>query len=177
LLRYLVNQEVILDAACGTGWFGQIFNEYPAATVIGIDLKVPPREVKSKNFLVMSVEHLGFSSNSFDCIIAKDILEHLIFPLNAMKEFHRVLKNKGKIIITVPSSKAPFLWEDYTHVRPFTKKSLHQLFVDSKFEVICMKYLAASTSGAALLRIESIFDFLARLGLRRGNILAIGQKQ
>ena len=110
-------------------------------------------------------------------MIAKDVLEHLSCPMTTMKEFARVLKKNGRIIITVPSPQAPFLWDDYTHVRPFTKESLTKLMVHSGFEVLFMRYLAAPTPGAALLRLERFLNSLADRGFRKGNVLAVGIKR
>jgi len=167
---------MILDAGCGSGWFGETLKEYLSATVIGVDLETPTRKFNCEHFAVMDVRSLGFSE-SIDLIIAKDILEHLSCPMSAMKEFARILKKNGRIIITVPSPQAPFLWDDYTHVRPFTKASLSKLLVDSGFEVLFMRYLAAPTPGAALLRIEGFLNSLADMGFRKGNVLAVGIKR
>jgi hypothetical protein len=40
-----------------------------------------------------------------------------------------------------------------------------------------MKYLAAPTHGAALLRLEGFLNSLADRGFRRGNVLAVGRKR
>jgi SAM-dependent methyltransferase len=175
LLKYIGDSKMILDAGCGSGWFGKALKEHLSATVIGIDLKTPTQKFNCEHFAVMDVEHLGFS-RSIDLVIAKDVLEHLYSPINAMKEFAGILKDNGKILITAPSPQAPFLWDDYTHIRPFTKASLSKLLVKSGFEVLFMRYLAAPTSGAALLRIEGILNSLADRGFRRGNVLAVGIK-
>jgi len=175
--KYLKDCRKILDAGCGSGSFGKVINELiPEAKIVGVDITIHDGLVKPDHFLRMSVEHLGFQDSSFCCVIAKDVIEHLIFPLDAMKEFHRVLKPGGKLIVTVPSNKAPFLWDDYTHVRPFTEKSLRKLFVDAEFKVLHIGYLATSTPGASFLKIHYLLDLLARLGVRRGNIWAAGQK-
>lgn len=176
LLKYVSDCKMILDAGCGSGWLGETLKEYLPATVTAIDLKVPTLKFNADHFAVMDVTSLGFRE-SFDLITAKDILEHLSCPKSAMKEFAMVLKNNGKIIITVLSPQAPFLWDDYTHVRPFTKESLSQLLVGSGFEVIFMRYLAAPTPGAALLRMEGFLNSLADRGFRRGNVLAVGRKR
>jgi SAM-dependent methyltransferase len=179
LLKYIGDCEVMLDAGCGSGWFGEALKEYLSATVIGVDLKTPKsptRKFNCEHFAVMDVRSLGISE-SIDLVIAKDVLEHLSCPMSAMKEFARVLKNNGRILITVPSPQAPFLWDDYTHVRPFTKASLYKLLVDAGFEVLFIRYLAAPTPGAALLRIEGFLNSLADRGFRKGNVLAMGIKR
>ena len=176
LLKYITDCKIILDAGCGSGWVGETLKKYLSATVVAIDIKTPAQKPNVEHFAVMDVRFLGFSE-SFDLIVAKDILEHLFCPMSAMKEFARILKNNGKIIITAPSPQAPFLWNDYTHVRPFTKASLSQLLKDSGFQVLFMRYLPAPTHGAALLRMEGFLSFLANRGFRKGNIIAVARKK
>jgi SAM-dependent methyltransferase len=176
LRKYIGNCKSILDAGCGSGWLGEALKERLSATVTAVDLETPTQKPNFEHFALMDVKALGFPE-TFDLVIAKDVLEHLYCPMSAMKEFARVLKNNGKILITVPSPQAPFLWDDYTHVRPFTKASLHKLLVKAGFKVSFMRYLAAPTPGAALLRMEGFLNSLADKGFRRGNVLAVGIKR
>jgi len=46
---------------------------------------------------------LPFEVSSFDVVICKDILEHVLEPLNVLKEVRRVLKDDGFVIISVPN--------------------------------------------------------------------------
>jgi SAM-dependent methyltransferase len=46
-------------------------------------------------------------SNSFDAIIACDVLEHVPDDLAAMRELHRILRPKGLAILTVPQKDPP----------------------------------------------------------------------
>lgn len=147
-----------------------------SARVVAIDIKAPPLKPNVDLFALMDVRFLGFCQ-PFDLIIAKDIIEHVPHPKSAMQEFAMMLKENGKVIITVPSSQAPFLWDDYTHVRPFTKKSLSQLLFDSGFEIIFMKYVATPVTGDTLLRLKGFLDALADIGFRRGNVLAVARKK
>ncbi len=167
---------MILDAGCGSGWLGEALKKYLSATVTAVDLRTPSMKCNVDNSAVMDVRLLGFSE-AFDLVIAKDIIEHLSDPKSALEQFSKALKNNGKIIINVPSPQAPYLWDDYTHVRPFTKASLSHLLADSGFEVLFMKYLAAPTPGAALMRLKGILDSLADKGFRKGDLLAVGRKK
>ena len=74
----------------------------------------------------------------FDAIFAKDVFEHVLEPWKLAQECNRVLKKGGIVIATVPSPTAK-AWDDYTHVRPFTKRSIEELFLDNGFEIICTK--------------------------------------
>jgi SAM-dependent methyltransferase len=124
----------------------------------------------------MDILNLGFTE-TFDLIIAKDVIEHLSNPKKAMEQFRVVLKANGKIIVNVPSPDAPYLWDDYTHIRPYTKQSLKHLLADSGFEPTYMRYLAAPTPGAAIFRFKGMLDTLANKGLRRGDLIAVARKK
>jgi len=43
-----------------------------------------------------------FKDNTFEIIEAHHLIEHLNSPFECMFELHRILKNGGKLIITVP---------------------------------------------------------------------------
>lgn len=58
-----------------------------------------------------------FAPNSADEIYASHILEHLDRPFEVMKEFHRILKNGGRLIIKVPHFSRGFTHSE--HVRGF----------------------------------------------------------
>jgi hypothetical protein len=49
--------------------------------------------------------------------------------------------------------------------------------VKAGFKVSFMRYLAAPTAGASLLRMEGFLNSLADKGFRRGNVLAVGIKR
>jgi len=157
LLKHIGDCKSILDVGCSSGWLGEALKEHLSATVTAVDVETPSQKPNVKDFALMDVQALGFPE-TFDLVIAKDILEHLHHPLSAMKEFARVLKNKGKILITVQSPQVPFLWDDYTHMRPLTKASLYKLLLTSGFEVRYIGYLAAPTPGAALLRMKGVLN-------------------
>jgi ubiquinone/menaquinone biosynthesis C-methylase UbiE len=49
-------------------------------------------------------ERLPYNNESFDYIVCFTGLEHIANPYLAIKEFRRILKDKGKIFITVPNA-------------------------------------------------------------------------
>ena len=56
---------------------------------------------KLSSFAVMDAEHLQYSDNSFDLILAYGSLSYLTMS-TSYKELNRVLKPKGKIVIIDP---------------------------------------------------------------------------
>lgn len=53
--------------------------------------------------LNVDVAGLPFETESFDLVYAGEILEHLYFPDNFLKEVNRVLKKSGKFVLTTPN--------------------------------------------------------------------------
>jgi SAM-dependent methyltransferase len=76
---------------------------------------------------------LPFKDEIFDAIVAKDVLEHLVRPWLIVAEMHRVLRKGGRVIASVPMAQARAVWDDYTHVRGFTRTALKTLFEDHGF--------------------------------------------
>ena len=67
-----------------------------------------------------------FPDESFDVILAADILEHLPIGFFAafVNECHRVLRRPGTLDIIVPTQSDNF-WLDPTHVRPYLADTFH----------------------------------------------------
>ena len=93
----------ILDIGCGEGKIWQLF---PGHNVTGLDISEKNLK-KAKKYLkpvLGKAEELPFMSESFDLVIASEILEHLFRPEQALQEINRVLRQKGKAIITFPNT-------------------------------------------------------------------------
>ncbi len=61
--------------------------------------------------------------SSVDYILAKDIIEHLPDKIHTMNEAWRVLKNKGVILIEVPTTDGHGAFQDPTHVSYWNRNS------------------------------------------------------
>lgn len=73
-------------------------------------------------------EPLPVDSNKFDTFIARHILEHLIDPIKTLKEWGRVVRAGGRMIIAVPNQNLRnSIPMNYQHVHAFTPESLKTL--------------------------------------------------
>ena len=95
----------ILDIGTGPGFFSLILSK-EGHKLTGIDCSKEMIEVAKKNckntnseFYVMDSHKLDFSDNSFDIIVCRNVTWTLYNPKKAYKEWTRVLKPGGKIII------------------------------------------------------------------------------
>lgn len=120
--------EKILDVGCGTGRFMEAMEE-AGAEVIGIEMFPFPLEkarLRVKGLLHrMSAEDLSFPNSSFDKVLCNHVIEHLAHPQLAFAEMRRVLKEKGRLLLSYPNSNyLPFrlglVKQSQSHIQKFT---------------------------------------------------------
>ena len=94
----------LLDIGCGFNYKFLLEVEPYISEGYGIDFKVPElKNGKIKTKRIKLNDKLPFHENSFDFVIMLAVLEHLNQPIEIVKEIERILKPKGKLILTVPS--------------------------------------------------------------------------
>ena len=76
------------------------------------------RGVSGVSWLVANVQHIGLPDASVDTVISCETIEHLPDPVQALREFHRVLRPGGRVILTTPNYFGPFgLYRAYLRLR------------------------------------------------------------
>lgn len=96
----------ILDAPAGRGAL--------AAQLVKAGKIVTALELATDTIKVQGVERvagnleepLPFEDSAFDCVASVDGIEHLQNPFHAVREFHRVLKPGGVLILSTPNISA-----------------------------------------------------------------------
>jgi SAM-dependent methyltransferase len=93
----LMKKGSVLDIGCNRP------NPY-LNDAVGIDYLNVPKHSNYKKIVKADVNKgLPFKDNSFDNVLAGEIIEHLDNPLGFVKECYRILKPKGKLILTTPN--------------------------------------------------------------------------
>jgi SAM-dependent methyltransferase len=114
--------------------------------VTGVDLSPSSKQAcEPHEVFVSNIEKnpLPFSDNSFDLIFSKSVIEHLRSPIELMEEAYRVLKPGGAAIIMTPSwvhNYSGSFYLDHTHVSPFTRPSLRDIALMTKFENVFVQH-------------------------------------
>src|SRR4030043_1945760 len=104
----------LLDIGCADGTTtSQIQKFYPSLKITAIDyyqktIKYAKATNPKINFLVADAHKLPFKNKSFDTVTTIEVLEHLDNPKRSLLEIHRVLKNKGQLIVAQDSDSLLF---------------------------------------------------------------------
>jgi SAM-dependent methyltransferase len=142
------NQAIILDAGCGTGGMMEVLEDkLPIAKLIGIDADrkaIDFTKQRNVGFLARaSVNHLPFPPKSFDFVISLDVLYMQgVDDAGAIKEFDRVLKSNGYLILNLPAFE--FLRGRHDRAiktaRRYTKQRIRELLVSAGFKIETLMY-------------------------------------
>ncbi len=134
IVRHFDPSTCLLDLGCGSGWISCHFDHYTGLDVTPAAVKMAQEH--GRNVLLGDAgERLPFDDGSFTGVIAKDVLEHVVTPFQTVLEIRRVLEAGGLAYATTPDAQR-WVWEDYTHRRPFTRLGLRRLFAEQGFEVL-----------------------------------------
>lgn len=138
------NNLKILDAGCGPGAMLPSLSKYGDA--LGIDLSDEALTYARKRGSVEKgdVTSLNFKSGSFDVVVCLDVLYHMWVKDEsiALKEFNRVLKYDGILLLREPA----YNWlrgnEDVGSLtkRRFQKKELKNKINNSSFKILKISY-------------------------------------
>jgi SAM-dependent methyltransferase len=131
--RHFAPGTTLLDVGCGTAWLAEHFSNYTG--IDGSPEAVAAAGRKGREVIHANVDRpLPFEDASFDGVVLKDVLEHVADPVALVHEVRRVLRPGGRVFASSPDAQR-WVWDDYTHRRPFTRKGFRLLFADQGFAV------------------------------------------
>ncbi len=100
ILKLVDREGRIVDLGCGSS---RIFEALPAA--VGVDVnrkKLRYRRTLGKPLFCAAIQALPFPDGSFDQAICSQVIEHVPFDERIFKEFSRILKPGGTLILGTP---------------------------------------------------------------------------
>lgn len=129
----------VVDLGCRSGALTRHFLE--GNEVVGVDVDAAAlakaAELGVEPVLADVEEPLPFDDASFDAVVAGELLEHLRFPDELVREIRRILRPRGVLVGSVPNayrlqSRLRFLRgrppeDDPTHLRLFSPGDLREL--------------------------------------------------
>ncbi len=140
--RFVAGKDV-LDAACGEG-YGSAWLARDARKVAGLDVDAPTVAAArakygslSVQFDVGSVAAMPYADATFDYAISFETLEHLAEQEAMLREFRRVLRPDGVLIISTPNK------AEYSDKRHFQNAfHVHELY-ENEFRALLGRHFGA----------------------------------
>lgn len=118
----------VLNAGCGNRDISAYLKQHHATDVENCDI-----QSSIPDAIICDLTSVPKEAARYDAILCNAVLEHVPNPIAVMQEFHRLLKDDGNLIISVP-----FL-QPYHHsptdFRRFTIEGLHQLSSQTGFTI------------------------------------------
>ena len=107
-------QGKLLDIGCGNKPYKDLFN---VSEYIGIDIDNEAHDhTNDKVDIVYDGRKIPFSDQSFDSIFSSEVFEHVFYLEELIQESNRVLKEGGKLLITLP-----FVWIEHEKPNDFAR--------------------------------------------------------
>lgn len=103
------NIKSLLDIGCSNGSLTVLLNGIlNAEKICGIEISPVAAEEARKKGIEVSIlnvesERLPYEDETFDVVVAGDIIEHLFDSENLLKESYRVLKDEGFLVLSTPN--------------------------------------------------------------------------
>lgn len=149
----------LLDVGCGVGTLLDLVGAKFQA-VHGCDLsETALREARQRGVLSVCADLnrslLPYQDRSFECVTCLEVIEHVFDPLSLLRELHRILKDKGQLVLTTPNIRYfrnvltlvwhgrfphttmdTFVWGG-GHLHYFTQRDLKHLLTEAGFTDCC----------------------------------------
>ena len=144
----------VLDVGGSAGTLHErLMEKVSEKDVISLDIEIIAVRT---NQVIGDGQKMPFRNNSFNSILAGELIEHVESPRTFLEECWRVLENNGVVAISTPNKKS---WLNRTtksyemplHVSLFSPEKLRRLLVETGFTIQAVKlfpYTSESSDGA-----------------------------
>lgn len=163
----------VLDIGSGGGWLHASLRErIPGATIVSADLGFTNlRKLRLQHpdalLVAADAEHLPFRAESFDTVVASEILEHLNHPGQALREAAAVLAPQGRCIVSTPYRERLRYYlcihcnqptPANAHLHSFDEHTLSEIFLAAQLTGI--RHILFQNKALVFLRISWLLRFL-----------------
>jgi len=115
--------KMALDVGCAYGFVKDLLDRL-GYCAFGMDASRfairQGTKLRIDKLALSDISHLPFRASSFDLVTCFEVLEHVSDPKTALNELHRILKPRGILLMSTPSTGAIARLIDLLTLEPFT---------------------------------------------------------
>jgi 2-polyprenyl-3-methyl-5-hydroxy-6-metoxy-1,4-benzoquinol methylase len=129
ILERIPLRAKVLDAGCGVGNLARLMRERRNARVTCLDFSSwACEQLEREGFetVVSALPRIPMPDDSFDVVVATEVLEHLDEPEETIRQMVRVVRDRGIVICSVPND-TMHPHEELEHQHVFDKERLQKL--------------------------------------------------
>jgi len=128
----------LLDVGCND----YLYEAYWHGEYVGVDIALIPLMYGNRNGVWCDAYSLPFRDRVFDFVLCVEVLEHLWYRVEAMREMLRVMKPSGELFLIVPLGDSPgnIVWMNELSRWDVT----HYYYLHGELSLAYMRYLARS---------------------------------
>ncbi|MFQ6092735.1 MAG: class I SAM-dependent methyltransferase [bacterium] len=171
--RALASQVVradmrVLDAGCGKR---SVIGECNLQTKFTLGIEVRYEDLRENSAVdfrtVGNIEHLPLKGKVCDCIVCRNVVEHLEDPVQVFREFERVLGDGGLLLVRTPNIHNPLMFLSALLPLRLRVWMKHRLLHDTQGDTFPTRYKCNSLKKLAgtLKRLDMEPEFVGRDGL------------
>jgi len=123
----LINSKTVLSIGCGPAILEtKLAQLHVEMEIIGLDCSTEMiwRAAKLIHTRLGDAHHLAFDDHSFDAVLYVTSLEFIRDYKQAIREAHRVLKSKGKVLILMLNPGSTYFRERYAKKHSYIRKNI-----------------------------------------------------
>ncbi len=159
----------VLDLGCASGALGAALKARGTVEVVGVEADAAYAaeaarrldRVVQADLETLEPDALG----TFDCLVAADVLEHLVDPWGVLRRFAALVEPGGTVVVSLPNVRSwETFWQlarhgrwprrsvglfDATHLRWFTLADAHDLLTQAGLTVTTVERRLLRPDGAA----------------------------
>jgi ubiquinone/menaquinone biosynthesis C-methylase UbiE len=145
-LRKIPKGKRILDAGAGEQQFKKFCKhlKYTSQDFGKYDGKGNKVALQTKKWdygkldIVSDIAKIPVKENSFDAVLCTEVFEHIINPKDALKEFARITKKGGYLILTAPFCSLTH-FAPYHYYSGFNRYFYNQMLKETDYEILEIK--------------------------------------
>ena len=142
----------LLDVGCGSKPYQDLFS---VSSYIGLDIDSERSRRDGAADVFYTGDHFPFEGETFNAVLTTQVLEHVFDPDLFVAEVVRVLKPRGKVLLTVP-----FMWDEHEQPADYARYTSFGIrYLLEKHGLVVEKQMKIGEGFALLYQLRAAYIF------------------